>query len=349
MKKGLKRLVLLAILLILAIAVTPGIAGACLYDKCFNSEYGAIYHDSLTLNLEVHGFAFSAMAGDVIIIRANHPDNTFDISLKLLNPQGFQIASAGIPGTGQAEIVTGKINLEGTYTIIVSDIIGNGKGQYHLSLESINNPSNPQFMFYGGLVRDTIKQLSGLKIYQFTGVAEDVINIQMIAISGGIDPYIRLYRPDGRLLDANADGSYAILPGVVLPDSGVYTIIASDEKGDEPGEYFLILNDVITDVDNESPAGLPLPFALHQNHPNPFNPQTTIEFNLPRSSEVSIEVYNVVGENIITLVSGRIPAGSHSVIWDSRDDNGEEVPSGIYFYRLRTDEFSQTRKMLLLR
>ncbi len=90
-------------------------------------------------------------------------------------------------------------------------------------------------------------------------------------------------------------------------------------------------------------------FALDQNRPNPFNDKTVISYNLPRSTEVELEVFNVLGEVVTTLVSATQPAGVYSVTWDGRLHNGRPAATGIYFYRLRAGPISLVRRMVLLK
>ena len=90
-------------------------------------------------------------------------------------------------------------------------------------------------------------------------------------------------------------------------------------------------------------------FNLHQNYPNPFNPMTTIKFELPISEFVQLEVFNIVGQKISVLANGNFNAATHQVTWQARDDYGNEVPAGLYYYRLRAGTFEQTRKMLLVK
>jgi PKD repeat protein len=85
------------------------------------------------------------------------------------------------------------------------------------------------------------------------------------------------------------------------------------------------------------------------NHPNPFNPTTDISFTLPEPSYVTLTIYNVVGQQVITLVDGYRTAGPHTVTWSGRSANGEAVSSGIYFYRLEAGEKAISKKMLLLK
>ena len=94
---------------------------------------------------------------------------------------------------------------------------------------------------------------------------------------------------------------------------------------------------------------LPTAFSLNQNYPNPFNPQTNIDFSVPSAQNVTLEVYSLLGQKVKTLVDGHIEAGVHTVLWNGTNDNGVDVPSGVYFYRLSSDTFTQTNKMVMVR
>jgi WD40 repeat protein len=93
----------------------------------------------------------------------------------------------------------------------------------------------------------------------------------------------------------------------------------------------------------------PVPVRLWQNYPNPFNPSTAIRFELAASSRVELQVYSAAGRRIASLVEGTMPAGRHEVTWSGRDEAGRPVASGIYFCRLRAEDFSETRSMLLIK
>jgi hypothetical protein len=95
--------------------------------------------------------------------------------------------------------------------------------------------------------------------------------------------------------------------------------------------------------------GLPTDYALEQNYPNPFNPSTDIQFALPADSKVSLEIYNVLGQRVNTLVNGEMPAGDHTVTWDGRNSSGGSVSSGVYFYRIQATNFVETKKMMMLK
>jgi hypothetical protein len=98
----------------------------------------------------------------------------------------------------------------------------------------------------------------------------------------------------------------------------------------------------------ESPT-LPESFSINQNVPNPFNPNTSIDFAVPKTAHVTVEVYNALGQKVVTLVDETLKAGFKRVEWDGTDSGGNSVASGVYFYRMTSDSFSETKKMMLLK
>ncbi|MCP4704511.1 MAG: T9SS type A sorting domain-containing protein, partial [candidate division Zixibacteria bacterium] len=124
----------------------------------------------------------------------------------------------------------------------------------------------------------------------------------------------------------------------------VFTIIS------DAGIYAAFTTDIMTGIgDDEHGSIIPDQFQLSQNYPNPFNPTTMIEYNVPTRSDVSIEIFNIVGQKIRSLVNETKMAGKYEVIWDGDDSKGDRVSSGIYFYRFETDNHIETKKMLLLK
>ena len=99
----------------------------------------------------------------------------------------------------------------------------------------------------------------------------------------------------------------------------------------------------------EAEKRIPENYALFQNHPNPFNPETEIRFQLPEASRVILRIFNTVGQEIRTLANTQYEAGFHSVRWDSKDNGGNSVSSGVYLYQLQAGNFTQVKKMSLLR
>lgn len=107
-----------------------------------------------------------------------------------------------------------------------------------------------------------------------------------------------------------------------------------------------ILPAVLKDDDDSQVPG---DFDLYQNYPNPFNPSTTISFNMPVSSEANLTVFDILGREIRTLAMGQLGAGYHEFIWDGKNNAGNSVSSGIYFYKLKTADYSAQKKMILLK
>jgi hypothetical protein len=108
-------------------------------------------------------------------------------------------------------------------------------------------------------------------------------------------------------------------------------------------------------------TAIPVDFVLSQNYPNPFwsgatspargggNPTTTITYALPQQEQVLVMIYNMLGEKLVTLVDRVQEAGAHSITWDGRDEKGHLLPSGVYFYRIKTETFNQTKKLALIK
>ncbi|NIM97071.1 MAG: T9SS type A sorting domain-containing protein [candidate division Zixibacteria bacterium] len=106
---------------------------------------------------------------------------------------------------------------------------------------------------------------------------------------------------------------------------------------------------LIYDPRGKHMAGIPQRYELYQNYPNPFNPQTQLRYDLPASGQVELSVYNVLGQRVRVLVDEMQEAGRKSVIWDGKDGSGHEVASGIYFYKIKAENYQKTMKMVLLK
>jgi len=98
-----------------------------------------------------------------------------------------------------------------------------------------------------------------------------------------------------------------------------------------------------------SNSSIPVDYSLSQNYPNPFNPLTRIAYSLPKESIVNVYIYDVKGFKVKSLVNKNMSTGNHSFVWDSTNDRGDIVSTGIYFFTLQTSEFTSTRKMLFLK
>jgi len=139
------------------------------------------------------------------------------------------------------------------------------------------------------------------------------------------------------------DWSHVFVPTVLYDGTSYhlwYVGYSSDFKG-KIG-YATAPKDPITGIADE--GVVPEKYELSQNYPNPFNPETVIRYSLPKAEEVSLVVYNLIGEEVANLINERKPAGNYTVEW-----NASDIASGIYFYRLQAGDFIETRKMILLK
>ncbi|MFH2037252.1 MAG: T9SS type A sorting domain-containing protein, partial [Candidatus Zixiibacteriota bacterium] len=110
-----------------------------------------------------------------------------------------------------------------------------------------------------------------------------------------------------------------------------------------------IIIDQTTAVGDDNYDYLPVDYDLKQNHPNPFNPSTTIIFDMPKAGNVTIQIFNILGQNVRTLTNRFYLAGTHEITFNGKNERNENLASGVYFYRLDAEGFNQTRKMTLIK
>ena len=126
----------------------------------------------------------------------------------------------------------------------------------------------------------------------------------------------------------------------------LHNIFANDSEGNtiqiEPKDT------VLTEIKFRK-LEIPESYILFQNHPNPFNPETSISYQIPEAAQVEIKIFNTMGQNIKTLISQKQNAGYYLVHWDGNDSNGNKVVSGIYMYRIEAGDFICIKKMTLMK
>ncbi|MFC1481880.1 leucine-rich repeat domain-containing protein [Candidatus Neomarinimicrobiota bacterium] len=171
-------------------------------------------------------------------------------------------------------------------------------------------------------------------------------------IDDGLNTVLTISSTTGtRIPIAYTDIAEALRVASVLSVGGYWQIYATDGSADTTwaadGPYQLTIDASTLDVLVQ--ALLPTEFALHPAYPNPFNPSTNIRFDLPVTGEISLIVYDILGREVAELASGLQPAGYHQLRWSGRAANGSSVPTGMYFARLVTPEYSKSIKMLLLK
>jgi hypothetical protein len=134
---------------------------------------------------------------------------------------------------------------------------------------------------------------------------------------------------------------------------GMFGVYVWDAMSGNPStikvDDIIIRNEISSDVEFSDLVNVPKEFLLSQNYPNPFNPETRINYQINRTEFVKLSVYNLLGEKVTTLVSETQIPNSYTVIWNGKDDQGKDVPSGAYIYTLKLNRSSQSFRMMLVR
>ncbi|RLC50903.1 MAG: hypothetical protein DRI23_06130, partial [Candidatus Cloacimonadota bacterium] len=129
-------------------------------------------------------------------------------------------------------------------------------------------------------------------------------------------------------------------------ENGVYAYYVKALYGSYESEAS---NEVIIELTEANNIIIPENTALLGNYPNPFNPTTEISFALKDAEKVNLEIFNVRGQKVKTLVNKSMDAGLHQIVWEGLDDAGKQISSGIYFYKMQAGEYNATRKMIMMK
>jgi len=174
--------------------------------------------------------------------------------------------------------------------------------------------------------------------------------------NGNYDIYAQMYSNIGNPIRSNFkiinDLGYANQnsPEVRLLNNKIYNTWSDNRVGGTGCDVWanIIEWDFTVDIENNQPNQV-VSYSLDQNYPNPFNPTTTIKYHLPKPAQIVLKIYNVKGQEVRSLVNNTQSVGEKSIVWDGLNNSGQEVSSGVYIYKLQTKDFTQSKKMLLLR
>jgi hypothetical protein len=144
----------------------------------------------------------------------------------------------------------------------------------------------------------------------------------------------------------NTPDTYAMDDNIPETDIYRYAVIANFPNGQS--DVAFSPEEFIGQMDSENNV-VQLKAALNGNYPNPFNPVTTIKFSLKEECNVDMSIFNIRGQLIKTISMESIPAGQHSIVWQGNDNGGKSVASGVYFYKMKTNDYTLTKKMILLK
>ncbi|MCD4820394.1 MAG: CotH kinase family protein [Candidatus Cloacimonetes bacterium] len=312
-----------------------GISGDEIYGASINAGYGDIQYylyaensgagifSPVRAEYEFHTIDVTCDSGDIVINEINyHSADDFDTDdwVEFYNPENedFHLSGWIFKDENDSHIFTFPAN-----TIIAADgylVLSKDSEAFSALFPEIDN-------FLGGL---EFGFSGGGELLRLFDSAEDLIDFVEYDDD---EPWVT--EPDGNgptleLINHTLDNS--------LPSSWA----ASLEHG-TPG----LVNSTLSDSNNESINGINC--ELFPNYPNPFNPETTISFNLNQKSKIDLSIYNIKSQKVVTLVNDILIAGEHKIIWNGKDNRENIVSSGIYLYKLKTNGKTFLRKMILLK
>ena len=231
----------------------------------------------------------------------------------------------------------------------------NINGMHDIIAQKFTFPGVPQWGTLGNYIVQKDSTQSNPTLVGFDGNGMMIAWTDYLAIESDI--YYNYINSDGTVvLDANgailsnASKAQYTPKATALNDEAIvlWADGRSSGKTEILGLYAMKVNN--QSVGNSDVAATPSPaLMLHQNYPNPFNPNTTISLNMPKAGKLSLNVYNTKGQLVCKLFEGDKAKGEHDFTWNAKDQNGNAVASGIYFYTAKADNHTETRKMLLMK
>ncbi|MEJ5351020.1 MAG: T9SS type A sorting domain-containing protein [Melioribacteraceae bacterium] len=306
-----------------------------------------------------------------------------DQSESKTGPFNFSYSADGIFENKPIEIAYDSTEPVGVYRLSVGDTVAVVfDGIQGTKLDSFRVALRNMIPMQGGIWTSTNQKILAKKLASVTVAGKlipEVINQN--ATYPYLQPYPNWVTVDLRNYNLDASSNFAIafvIDGVYenansptnrvmhtnVPGSSPfhsYTYLNQPSEGKEPGWYYIgdgttislyliraYVSYVLSD-NKEVVELLPSSFTLEQNYPNPFNPTTTISYQIPVMTNVQIKIYDVLGREIKTLIDEIKPAGKYNVAWDGTDNYGNNVSSGVYFYKLIAGSFVQTKKMILMK
>lgn len=292
--------------------------------------------------------ADTAVAGDTLRVGidwVNRNDFNYNpsIAFKIFSRLSFD---AGVPGSGTATWVS-------TATVSTPPYVTFGASRPRVGPQVDTTAGLPKSEFGGGYFFNCFGcDGSGSDTVAFGGVANDVSQNPMPPHDSGHawTFVIKTQKADnGKVICLDSVSSW-------LP-SNTWKWAAFNAPGGTPNAFPIwagmkcwVLKDTsASGVDDITDGDLPTKFDLRQNYPNPFNPSTNIEFDVPKKAHIKLTIYNVLGQEVNTLVNEEMAPGKKSVTWNGDSQGGTKVSSGMYFYKLETEGFVSTKKMLLVK
>ncbi len=283
-------------------------------------------------------------------------DGIRDIVYTGSNDQLFWIKNNGLFSFGLSEwiadissdiIAFDDLNLDGRIDMIVKDdssrnnlLIRYGEG----SNSSFSFSQVPDTLFFPGYIysielgdfnNDGVKDIAVNNFHYGEIVWESLIDVALNPVDSTNWEIVTLaHIPDNIVRMSSGD----------VDQNGTDDIVYLDNV---TGEMYILYNNIHTGIRKHD-----LSFCntqLYANYPNPFNPETNIKYSMAKAGSANLTIYNIKGQKVKTLINDHVESGEHSIIWNGKDEKDSDVSSGVYFYRLKTADGVQNRKMLLLK
>ncbi len=242
--------------------------------------------------------------------------------------------------------LTGSHNNQDFQAVILGDVSGNW------GMSSAGKVTTQQA---NAFLLDIVSVSTKETVYQLRSTQSSVYGCQFDIIISEQNSGVRVINNTGWSFETNqVDGTIRVAGAGAssISDNVIAEIVVEQSSDINISIENMVVNEseVLGSIWSSNQGGvLPSDFSLSDAYPNPFNPETNISFSLATKSKVDLIVYNLIGQKIKTIVSGELEAGAHYVRWDGTDESNEKVSSGVYFYRLETSSFNQTKKMVLLK
>jgi hypothetical protein len=271
--------------------------------------------------------AMVTFQSDNINILMNNGDGTFAAAANYaVGDRPSSIFSIDLDNDGDHDVVTTN-----SVSNDVSVLLNSGDGTFAAAAH-YGTGANPWSVFSADMDEDGDNDLLT------ANYASDNVSVLMNNGDGTFETAVKY---------GTGNGPHSVFAADFDAD-GDNDLAVANELSDNVSILQNLTNDV-TSVDDGAGARLPDEFRLEQNYPNPFNPATSIAYSLDARAHVTIDIYNVLGRKVRTLINDTQPAGSYQVVWDGTDQTGRAVATGLYLYRLQIGERAATKKMILLK
>ncbi len=275
-------------------------------------------------------------------------------TVSFLEQFGIYIWNKGGHTSNQTEFgnAYGKVSVFGSDSVRLEAVSESGTILGQHTVESGYLPTSKHIAIApNGLDFGNVK-VGEVAIFGYLAVSTsiDTVTVSSLEVVGD-ETFIAI--PPGQVPFTVAPGKRALVGVLYAPtakDTNQAIIQMTTNAPKTPGFQVSLQGVGVTEpVAINERSGTAEKFMLHQNYPNPFNPSTVIQYSLPKGNDVIIEIYDVNGQKIGTLVDGYKAPGSHQVTWNGKNENGEKMATGFYFYRIQSGDFIDSKKMLLLR